>query len=392
MSQLSRIPRVLRVLVWAVVFAAGTEVFAIPEFARRYQVGGQSLNCTACHSVPPKLNVRGEQFVARGFRLPEEVRAEDRRTIPLAVWVTARYEDQRGGTTRGYVPKVELIAGGPVGDLPLSYFVEWRLVSLETRADGSLRDRSGRIEDLILDWEINDRHSLQIGQFRAVNQVDVSRRLSVTEPLLFSAGLPGEPSLNPRIQSLRGFSPAGRSPGFGYTYHSVHGEKPADGLFHHVTVPFVGELSVPLTREARTEASFELQGPPKGVFVENYYRRDLDSLGFHAFLDDGRWLATGLGTLNRGDFYLTGGGGFDNAERQSSRRRASIEVEYLPSQFDRYRPGVGFRVERISGQPTAGIPYFVMSGPNTTYSYLLQIQYRFQEQRDTLFIDLSAFY
>ena len=113
--------------------------------------------------------------------------------------------------------KVELITGGPIGE-QLSYFVEWRVISQQLRGDGTMRDRSGRFEDAFISWQPNNVHTLTLGQYRALNQVDVSRRVSVSEPLLFSSGLPGETAAgDPRLTSLRGFSPSGRSPGVTYS-------------------------------------------------------------------------------------------------------------------------------------------------------------------------------
>lgn len=351
------------------------------------------MSCIQCHSVAPKLNASGESFLARGYRPPGGVELGP--AVPLSVWITGRHEYRSsGGPSETYIPKVELISGGPISDLPLSYFLEWRVVSLDLRDDGSLRDRSGRLEDAVLDWEINDRHSLAIGQFRPLTQYDVSLRLSVSEPAVFAAGLPGSPSANPRILSLRGFSPSGRSPALAYTLHSISGRRPGDGLFHSVTLPFPGEFSIPLSREARREASFEFESSPKGVFLETFYRRRLNSIGAHAFVDNDRYLATGVGRYNHEDFYATVAAGIDNAKGHRSRGRYSLELEYLPNWSDTIRPGVGFRVEQIThaGRDPAYIPYFLLSGPNTRHNFLLQVEGRFQGHEKVLFLDISTFF
>jgi hypothetical protein len=363
------------------------DAVATPQYAR-----STGLSCTDCHSVPPKLNARGEAFLVRGYRLANE--RERVSTVPLAVWITARHEERSPqDISKTYVPKVELISGGPLGE-QFAYFLEWRVVSLDTRNDGTLRDRGGRFEDAFIDWGIADRHSVKVGQFRSLQQYDVSLRLSVSEPALFSTSLAGDPSSNPRLQSLRAFSPAGRSPGLAYNLHSVDGPDAADGLWHSVGLPFVGELSLPLSDEARREASFELQGPPKGVFLETFYRRGLSSIGAHAFIDDDRWLATLLGRAHYRDFHATAGAGLDDAKGRGSRTRYSFEVEYLPAWHETIRPGVGFRVEHVTnaGREPAYIPYFVVSGPNSYFSFLLQVEGRFQGDNKGLFIDLSAFF
>lgn len=247
-------------------------------------------NCTSCHVVPPKLNATGEAFLASGYRLPPtlEGKKPSNDYDALALWITGRHEEQASKDYRDtFVPKVEFISGGPVG-ASLSYFVEWRPVSLSTRPNGTLQDRGGRFEDTFVNWQPTERHGIRLGQFRGLNQYDVSRRLSISEPVLLSASLPGDPSSDARIQSLRAFSPSGRSPGISYLFQSVMGGSPADGLFHVATLPFVGELSLPLSTEAQTEASFELKPEVKGGLLETFYRRGPNSIGFHAFIDDDR--------------------------------------------------------------------------------------------------------
>lgn len=382
--------RLLCAVTLAGLFLAGPfvdEAHATPQYAR-----GTNLSCIDCHSTAPKLNAWGEAFLARGYRLPAD--RERASTVPLAVWITGRYEDHSPqDLDKVYVPKVELISGGPIGD-HFSYFAEWRIVSLDLRNDGSLRDRGGRFEDAFVNWEIDDRNTLTVGQFRSLKQYDVSLRLSVSEPALFSTPLAGDPSSNARIQSLRSFSPSGRSPGVSYTLQSINGPSVSDGLFHVVNVPFVGELSIPLSDEARREASFELHGPPKGVFLETFYRRKLNSIGAHAFIDDDRWLVTGVGRANYKDLYATAGVGLDDAKGRGSRARYSLETEYLPAWYDAIRPGVGFRVEHVSnaGREPAYIPYLVVAGPNTLFTFLLQIEGRFQGGDKGLFVDLSALF
>jgi hypothetical protein len=363
---------------------------AIPYYARKH-----GLSCIDCHIVTPKLNERGESFLARGYRLGDGAAEPDGFVLPVSAWVTARHEERSvNDLSRTFVPKVELISGGPIAHLPLSYFIEWRAISLETAPNRSLRDRSGRFEDAFVNWEMTERAVFRVGQFRALNQVDVSRRLSVSEPAVFSSSLPGDPASRARITSLRAFSPAGRSPGFSFGYQSLTGDAPADGLFHHATLPFVGELSLPLSDEAYSNASFELQGPPKGVFLETYYRKGLSSLGVHTFLDDDRWLATAVATHRYKDLHFALAAGVDDTDRRRSRGRYSAEVEYLSTRWERVRPGVGFRVEEIGRtafQP-AYVPYFVIAGPNEKYTLLLQLEGRFQRASQAVFLDLSLLF
>src|SRR5687767_14796919 len=156
---------------------------SIPYFARRYGV-----TCNYCHVAPPKLNANGEAFVARGYDLPDR---QARATWPFAVWLSGRSEALPGvDPMRSYLNRIEVISGGRIVAPWLSYFVEWRPLSLETRANGSLRDRSGRFEDLFL-TATGSRAEVAVGQFRLINQVDVSRRIGLAEPLVLSTSLAG---------------------------------------------------------------------------------------------------------------------------------------------------------------------------------------------------------
>lgn len=111
-----------------------------------------------------------------------------------------------------------------------------------------------------------------------LSQWDVSRRLTLSEPLAFSAGVAGAFSPNTRLASLRGFSMAGRAPAVSLTLQSLSGGSESDGWYQEFVLPFSGEFSVPLGREAERNASFELEGRPKGFVYETYYRQGLSSV------------------------------------------------------------------------------------------------------------------
>ena len=368
---------------------------ATPQFARKHE-----LTCSACHFVPPKLNTDGLDFQASGYRLPERLRREAGSvagragTLPFAAWLTGRFEDKGGdGPNDLFLPKVELISGGTIGDR-LSYFAEWRIISLSLNGDGSLGDRAGRFEDLFVQWEFADNHTVKIGQYRSLSQVDVSLRLSASEPQLFGNGLPTGVHDDPRISSLSRFSPSSRSPSIGYLVRSVAGDRPGDGLFHQVTLPFIGELSIPLGPDASEAASFELQGSPKGVFLETFYRLGHKSFGAHAFVDDGAWLLTALGTYDWRNLYITAGFGVDDRDTGESRRRSSLEAEYLLTGRRDLRAASGLRIEDVTNDGThaAVVPYFALSGPNSVYTMLLQVQYKVQEGNNGFVVDLSALF
>jgi hypothetical protein len=355
---------------------------AIPYFARRYD-----LPCAACHVSPPKLNEFGEEFVLRNYRLPDR---EARSTVPLAVWVSTRADLPGAGpelerSVEAYINRVEFISGGTLAVPWLSYFVEWRPVSYELQGDGTLRDRSGRFEDLFLTahW---DRLEISVGQFRQVEQVDISRRVGVNEPAFFSAGLPGAVEGSPRIHALRSFSLSGRAP----TVRAGWTEELGGGWewTNYLSVSAPGEFSIPLTREARTEASNELSLEAKGVFFESFVRRGLHSWGVHAFHDSSdRYLVGAVGTGRHGPVLWTGalgGAGLDG----DFRARASLESEYVWNRF----LALGGRVEGREGIAPSFVPYLNTHFPGTRHTFRLTVEHRLHSPRGGTFIELGAIF
>jgi len=366
------------------LFLIAPPALATPQFARTYD-----LTCNACHAVVPRLNEQGLTFQASGY-VPF---GERRSTLPIAAWTTVRYED-RGGSAASdlYLPKVELISGGRPTER-LSYFVEWRIVSPALQNDGTLADRGGRFEDLWVGWDFAPGHSVKVGQYRSLNQIDVSQRLSIDEPTAFNNSLLTGTDPDSRIESLMRFSPSARSPSLGWSGRSIAGKTAGDGLFHFVTVPFTGEFSIPLSPEASDRASFELDGP-KGVFAETFWRSGYRSVGAHAFSDGDVWLTTLVGTFDAGDFLLAAVLGVDDTPETASRTRASIEAEYLLRRWERFRVAIGTRVEDVADDNLREryVPYFVLAGPNTTYTMLLQGQYVCQQGNDSVLVDLSLLF
>ena len=366
------------------ILVLATRAQATPQFARTYET-----SCNACHAVVPKLNEGGLAFQASGYLPPKEKRPM-LSTLPIAAWTTVRYEDRGSGAANDlYLPKVELISGGrPTSRL--SYFIEWRIVSLALQNDGTLTDRGGRFEDLWLGWDFTRNQSLKVGQYRSLNQVDVSQRLSIDEPTVFNNALITSTDTDPRVAGLMRFSPSARSPSVGWSWRSIAGESLGDGLFHFLTVPFAGELSIPLGPEAAVNASFELEGP-KGVYGETFWRKGLTSVGGNAFWDGDVWEATIVGTYDLGGFVATAALGADDTPAGPSRERASLEVEYLLRRWERFRAAVGTRVEDVTedGVRERWVPYFALAGPNTRYTMLLQGQYVDQQGNDTILVDLS---
>ncbi len=280
---------------------------ATPQFARTYRV-----DCSYCHSAPPRLNERGIRFLAAGYRVDGEERAP---TIPLAVWNTVDLEWRHSADLeKGFPSRIELISAGPIGGTRAVYFAEWRALSQSIGANGRLLDRSGRFEDLFVRVPVTSGGSLSItaGQFRALAQVDVSQRLSLSEPLVFSSSLPGLRAADARLTGLRAFSASGRQPALRAEYQWNQGQSSSDGWFAAATLPLTGELTIPFTEAA----SFEFEARPKGVFLEAFRRSGLTTLGGHVFLgDERRRVLTAVATHDVGRRFaiLAGIGAFHSA-------------------------------------------------------------------------------
>jgi hypothetical protein len=321
---------------------------ATPQFAREFGV-----RCSACHSAPPVLNQRGEDFVARGYRFDIDPElAGSRRTFPLAVWSTFDVE-RRADVTKGYPGRVELISAGRLGSSSASYFAELRLVSLHIGSGNALLDRSGRFEDLFVTTPLGSSPlQLTIGQFRGLSQVDVSRRLSISEPLVFSAGLPGRPASSTRLAGLRAFSPSGRQPAIRLAWVAPGGARPADGWTTSVTLPLTGELTIPFT----DAASFEFEARPKGVFVETFVRRGLTTHGGHVFAGDDRLLLQQVNVLALpADLLVTGTLGLERAAGQDA-LRYGVQAEWFAT--DRAAIGARFEDRTGAGRRAAGVLTF----------------------------------
>jgi hypothetical protein len=285
---------------------------ATPQFARVHRV-----DCSYCHSAPPRLNATGLRFVAQGYRLDADERS---RTIPLAVWNTMDLEWRHSADlVKGFPGRVELISAGPIGRSRASYFAEWRALSQGIGGNRRLLNRSGRFEDLLVRAPLTAGGALSVtaGQFRTLMQIDVSLRLSLSEPLVFSSSVPGRPASTPRLTSLRGFSASGRQPAVRAEYQFSRGQSAADGWFAAVTLPLTGELTIPLA----DAASFEFEGRPKGVFLETFRRYGLATLGGHAFIgDERRRVITAVTTHDIGRLSVMGGVGTFRASGVSDTR------------------------------------------------------------------------
>ncbi len=381
--------KTLRVLITlsCALLAAPASATEIPYFARKYGV-----SCTQCHIAPPKLNEFGQEFVARGYRMPGLI---PRPTIPLALWVSGRSESlglsgADAERVRAYLNRVEVISGGTLVAPWLSYFVEWRPVSHEAQRDGTLRDRSGRFEDLFVSAMIGSNLELTAGQFRQIAQVDVSQRLSLSEPLVFAASLAGNGGGSAREQALRAFSPAGRSPALRAAWVEVIG--PRARWTTSLAVPVPGEVSIPLTSDARINASNEIEWSPKGILLESFVRSGLASAGMHAFYDDSRrYLVQGVATGSTSGAHplllWTAAAGVDRLG-ETTRGRWSLEGEVVPRSWLAF----GTRAEdrTADGLGAAVIPYINLHAPGTRYTVRLTVERRLQRDRHATVVELGT--
>jgi hypothetical protein len=355
-----------------VVFALGLEqrqAQAVPYFARKYKT-----NCVTCHIIPPKLNHFGEDFLARGYRLPASPPQET--TWPFAVWATWRGQwEASADRGRGLPNRVELISAGPVGGTRAFYFVEWLPVSQEVGSNNTRVERHGRFEDLFVSLPVGSAY-LTVGQFRPLTQVDVSRRLSLSEPLAFSTALLGQRARSARLTALRSFSLSGRSPAIQLRHHWARGPRLADGWYNSVTLPFAGEWVIPLNSRVHRERGFEFEFRPKGVLLESYYRHGLSSIGGHAFLGGDRRLFGLVGAYNRGPFFSTAALGFARERTGQNDTRFSWENELVPARW----LALGLRVDDRtgSGRPAALIPHINFEFPLTSYTVRTTIEHRQQ--------------
>lgn len=384
MTMVAAVRATLVVLV--LMFIEGSEAEGVPLFARRYNV-----SCQTCHVTPPRVNAMGEEFAARGYQFPDPVRASS--TVPTAVWISMLGQRQPGRDfLRSFPNRIEFVASDALGSSGIAYFIEWRALSVELQGDGKLRDRSGRFEDVFVTGDFGGNVAVTAGQFRMLTQVDVSRRLSVSEPLVFAASLAGKPASTSRLSSLRAFSPSSRSPAIRVQYRSevFDGDRAADGLFAIVNIPMSGELSLPLTNEARTNASFELEAKPKGLFVESFVRRGLTSIGAHVFAGDNRrFLAQAVGSARLFDLFVTAVWGAAKVEKKML-TNMMLEAEYVPTHF----AAIALRLEHQIGsnRNPAVVSYGAVHFPGSTYTIRLGLEHRVQKGNIQSSVEASLIY
>jgi len=359
------------------------QAYAVPYFARKYNV-----TCNTCHVMPPVLNQFGENFLANGYKFPGG--EQTKKTWPFALWLTQRGEAQHSNDIdKNFPNKVELISGGPIGDSPVSYFLEWRILSQQTRSDGSLKGRSGRFEDLFITYNVSNSIDLRAGQYRLLNQIDDSRKLGLSSPLVIGAKIPGSGGSNARKNSLRAFAPNGRSPSVTLQHQSMEGANAADGWFNIASLAFPGELSIPITDEARDEAGFEFESDPKGVFLESFYRKGLSSLGAHLFVDDGRSMGSLIGVYTRRRWFSRLGLGYGHFGGDTN-GRFTWENEFIPLDFFSIGARLDHQTEVDDG--TSFVTNMNLQWPRTRWTLRLVVEQRVRANNHATLAEFSVIF
>ena len=337
-------------------------VNAIPLFARQYDVA-----CNMCHLVSPKLNEIGEEFLANGYRF-SDAPEETIQTIPFTVLFQGRYEDKISkDVDRAYFRELEIIAAGPIGKKGATYFIEWLPYNEKLNSDGSMKNISGRFEDVFVSFPLSDKNTITLGQFRASSQVDVSRRLSISTPLPFGA-------------KVGSFAISSRSPSIGISHFEPEEEGDVvDGWTSSIVVPFDGELTL--------NTDFSLKSTTEGVFLETYKREGLNSFGGYMFLGEDQVLSGIIGVKRVNDIFYTGNLGYSTGDDDF---RFSFEPEFLFS--DHAAAGVRFEMQTGSADKKAGSFWLDFDLPSTSYTTRLRIEYYKESGNDSFILQVDSWF
>ncbi|MCH9031045.1 MAG: hypothetical protein IIB00_02135, partial [candidate division Zixibacteria bacterium] len=221
---------------------------------------------------------------------------------------------------------------------------------------------------------------------RLVNQIDDSRKLGLSSPLIIGAKISGSGAGSDRERSLRAFAPNGRSPSFSIEHRSMPGAHAADGWYNIVSLVFPGEFSIPITDEARVEASFEFESDPKGVFLESFYRRGLSSVGAHLFVDDGRSMGSLIGVYNRGRWFSKLGLGYGRVAGETN-ARFTLASEFVP--YDFLSGGVRLDHQTEVDNGTSFVPNVNIQWPLTSWTLRLVVEHRVRSDNNVTVSELS---
>ena len=170
----------LLVLTFIVVTFLANDIFAIPAFARKY-----NMTCKTCHSPFPKLKPYGDEFAGNGFVLKDQdapryfVETGDPelsliRDLPLAMRLEGYVTYNQGNTQQSDFTTpvfIKLLSGGAISN-SLSYYVYYILENGER----------GKIEDawLMFNNVAGSELDLSLGQFQVCDPL-FKRELRLTK-------------------------------------------------------------------------------------------------------------------------------------------------------------------------------------------------------------------
>ena len=147
---------------------------------------------------------------------------------------------------------------------------------------------------------------------------------------------------------------------------------------------FPGEFSIPLTDEARTNASNELEFQPKGIFAEVFQRAGSTSIGINGFAGNNERSYFGIaGQANCGNWYFEGGLG--RAETQGAKEyRYSLTADWIRDFHQAY--GVRIEHRQIAGQKIMISPYASWTFGEGPSIVRFIAEARFQRQKYSQFV------
>lgn len=325
------------------VVLTSSQVSAMPQFAREY-----GLRCSACHVHIPKLNAYGEQFAANGYRLPG---VEKRRTLPLTLWASeiGQLRSSAPNDPKAVLNRLKIVSAGPLGSSG-GYMFEWNPGNRDFAPDGSTKESNGRLEDVFVFFGFGGNLTAWLGQFRSMSQIDESGKVFLTDPLVFGKAVPGN-------DALSGFAPSGRSPAIRLSKQWPDSQGSFEGTYLSGTLAFSGSFAMPVDSAG---GSWEV-GRSKGLLLEGFRRRGLESCGVQVFAGDNDRLIVGLlGQKNVGPYHWEAG--ISRARwSQGKEWRSSLSLAWIPS--DMFAAALRMDRTHAPGQPPTFVPLLSYVSP-----------------------------
>lgn len=348
-------------IVVLVAWAAGGAA-AIPVYSRQYNVA-----CSACHTVPPRLNELGYAFQANHFNWPgpkPRPRQDVSRYLPITTITTASYSNDVTGrqeTVDFRSFELFLSSGLGIGRARQGgYFV-----NLTAAATGD--DTNGDLDDAYISIPILGKRgqlAVTIGQVSPLlYQYDPVNSLTDTIPYGLS-------------EPVDDFAFGESTPTVRLDYFDNRGKLSPDGNYLSVALPFRGHLD--LTRNATV-------GPGSGIFAHAFHRWGYTTLGALGYVHKESSLSGLIGTYALQDkVYFTGVATLGHDPGLNTTHLA-LEAEYLPNR----RLALTGRAELIGGDRSdlatvAAVNYYPFS------SQYLRLSAESRQRREDRGFDLTV--